>query len=134
MSGPSVTPVLGGSGAPTGMFLITGSGMRFALFALSIEPTLIGPSIVLLLPRIDTPAAGCVQSDPWKLCVLSCMMKVLPLDLRVASVSMLLLPLVPCQAVSAKLHGLVAQRVVLLPTKAIVPATSRTAVPEYVAD
>src|SRR3954454_19642045 len=114
MSGPSVTPVFGGSGAPTGMFLITGSGFRCALFALFIVPTLIGPSIVALLPAIETPALGCVQSDPWKVWLLFGIEKVLPPDVSVPSVSIELLPLVPCQAVSDVSHGLVAQSVVVL--------------------
>src|SRR3954471_9965799 len=121
MSGPSVTPVFGGSGAPTGMFLITGSGMRFALFALFIVPTLIGPSIVALFPGIETPEPGCVQSEPWKVWLLSCMVNVLVAEPSAARVSIELFPLVPCHAVSDVLHGLVAQSVVVFPTIVIPP-------------
>jgi DNA-binding NarL/FixJ family response regulator len=129
ISGPSVTPVLGGSGAPTGMFLITGSGFRSTLFWLDIVPMLIGPSITQLLPRIETVVAGCVHSDPWKIWVLSFIVKDVPLALSAASVSIELLPLVPCQAVNEVLHGLVAHRVVLLPDIVIDPEASITAVP-----
>ena len=40
-----------------------------------------------------------------------------------------LLPLVPCHAFVAVLHGFAAQSFVLLPLNVIVPATSRTALP-----
>src|SRR4051794_6484583 len=110
------------------MFLITGSGFRFALFALFIVPTLIGPSIVALFPAIATPAAGCVQSEPWNVWLLFGIEKALPLELREASVSIELLPLVPCHAVSEVSQPVVAHSVVVLPTNVIVPATSMIAV------
>src|SRR3954469_201133 len=111
------------------MFLITGSGFKSMLFWFDIVPMLIGPSITQLFPRTATVVAGCVHSDPWKIWVLSFIVNDVPLPLSAASVSIDVLPLDPCQALSAVLHGYVAQRVVLLPEIVIEPAASITAVP-----
>ena len=53
------TLVFGGIGAPTGMFLITGSGSITVLFRLEeMLPTLIGPWIVVLFDVKETDESG----------------------------------------------------------------------------
>jgi hypothetical protein len=67
-SGPTDALVFGGTGAPVGMFLITGSGWKLALFFVeSMLPMLIGPWMLSPLKTKDTLDDGCVQSDPWKI-------------------------------------------------------------------
>ena len=57
--------MFGGSGAPTGMFVITGSGMNDALLnELSNLPMLIGPSIVTPFFTNVIVDDGWLQSDP----------------------------------------------------------------------
>src|SRR6266545_2380386 len=116
----TVAPVFGGIGAPTGMFLITGSGMNTALLkVLSNLPMLIGPSTVtpFLMKVIDDE--GWHQSEPWKVWLLSLKVIPIPFDFNATSVSIELLPLAPCQFV--KLHGLVAQSVVEFPFRKTLP-------------
>src|SRR5258705_827722 len=107
-SGPMVTPVFGGIGAPVGMFLITGSGLNCALLNVASKlPMLIGPSTVTPFFTNVIVDDGCVQSEPWKVCALSVKVIDVVLAFSATSVSIELLPLAPCQVV--KLHGLVAQ-------------------------
>ena len=64
-------PVFGGSGAPTGMFLITGSGLNVALLKLA-------SNLPMAHRPLDRDAVlherhrrrGCVQSEPWKVWLL----------------------------------------------------------------
>src|SRR5689334_16232910 len=127
----SDAPVFGGSGAPTGMFLITGSGMNVALLKLASKlPIDIGPSTVTPFFTKLMPELGCVHIEPWKVSALFVnWIAVEELDFSETRVSIELLPLVPCQAFAAVLHGLSAQRAVPFPLKVIAPATSITPVP-----
>src|SRR5579862_718065 len=131
VSGPTVAPVFGGSGAPTGMFLITGKGLSEALFvARLIVPRLIGPSTVAEFPLSRAPELGCVQSEPWKIWLFAPSVTALELfETSETSVSIELLPLEPCHAEAFVLHGDSAQTFVLLLTSVAVPATSNTPVP-----
>ena len=55
----SVPPVLGGSGAPTGMLVITGIGWKTALLKLASNvPTAIGPStcVTSCIVTVGAPA------------------------------------------------------------------------------
>jgi hypothetical protein len=127
---PTVAPEFGGSGAPGGMFLITGSGLKVALLnEASNLPTLIGPSIVTPFFTNVIDDDGCVQIDPWKVSLLFVNVKEVVFDASATSVSIELFPLDPCQAFVAVLQGLSAQTVVPLPFTVIVPAASITPVP-----
>ena len=127
---PTVAPEFGGSGAPGGMFLITGSGLKVALLNdASNLPMLIGPSTVTPFFTNVIDDEGCVQSEPWKVWLLFVNVIDVVFDFSETSVSIELLPLDPCHAFAAVLHGLVAQNVVLLPLNVIVPAASITPVP-----
>src|SRR5438067_3533169 len=107
------------------MFLITGSGMKVALLNVaSMLPTLIGPSTMSVFFTNATVELGCVHSDPWKVWALFWNTIARVLDASETSVSIELLPLLPCQALLDVLQGEVAQRALLLPLKVIVPATS----------
>src|SRR6266568_255487 len=122
---PTVAPEFGGSGAPTGMFLITGSGLKTALLNVASKlPTLIGPSTVTPFLTKVIVDEGCDQRDPWKVCELLVKTIAVVLAFSATSVSIELLPLVPCQALTAVLQGLSAQNTVALPLKVIVPAAS----------
>ena len=127
---PTEAPVFGGSGAPTGMFVITGSGMNDALLnELSNLPMLIGPSIVTPFFTNVIVDDGWLQSDPWYVCELLVNVIEVTFDASATSVSIELFPLDPCQAPAAVLHGFVAQKAVAFPLKVIVPATSIAPVP-----
>ena len=134
-SQPIDADVFGGIGAPTGMFLITGSGISVALLNdASNVPMLIGPSTVTPFYTKVIDAVGCVQSDPWNVCALFVKVMAFPLLARATSVSIELLPLEPCQEPLDVLHGgPVAQSAVPLPLNVTVPAVSTTALPLYVA-
>src|SRR6266849_6004944 len=68
---PTVAPEFGGSGAPTGMFLITGSGLNVALLNVASNlPMLIGPSTMRPVFTKVIDDDGCVQREPWKIWVL----------------------------------------------------------------
>ena len=126
--------MFGGIGAPTGMFLITGSGMSVALLNEESKlPMLIGPSIVTPFFTKVIAAVGCVQSDPWNVWLLFVKVIALPLVASETSVNIELLPLLPCQEPAEVLQGEVAQTVVPLPLNVIVPDVSITAEPVYVA-
>src|SRR3954463_15988438 len=105
---PTVAPEFGGSGAPGGMFLITGSGLNVALLnEASNLPMQIGPSTVTPFFTKVIDDEGCVQSDPWNVWLLFVNVMDVVFAFSATSVSIELLPLFPCQAV--KLHGLSAQ-------------------------
>src|SRR3954451_4029479 len=110
------------------MFLITGSGWIWAL--LNVEsnlPMLIGPW--MLTPFFTNVIAdeGCVHSEPWKICALSWKVTAFAFEASEASVSIWLLPLVPCQLV--KLQVEMAHTWRLLPENVNVPEASMIAVP-----
>ena len=61
---PTVAPVLGGTGAPIGMFVITGIGWNVALLKLeSNVPTAIGPSTLTPFLMKSTLPVGCVLHE-----------------------------------------------------------------------
>src|SRR4051812_18496246 len=127
---PTVAPEFGGNGAPGGMFLITGSGLNVALLNVASKlPMLIGPSTVTPFFTNVIFDEGCAQREPWKVWVLSVNVIEVVFDFSATSVSIEVLPLVPCQAFTAVLHGLVAHKAVALPLNVIVPPTSITPVP-----
>src|SRR6267154_4563293 len=96
---PTDAPVLGGSGAPTGMFVMTGSGMNAALLnELSNLPMLIGPSTVTPFFTNVIVDDGCDQSEPWNVWELLVNEIDVVFDASATSVSMELFPLTPCQA------------------------------------
>src|ERR1700675_3338022 len=99
---PTVAPEFGGSGAPTGMFLITGSGLNTALLNVASNlPMLIGPSTVTPFFTNVIDDEGWVQSDPWNVSALFVNVIEVVLAFSETSVNMLLLPLDPCQAFTA---------------------------------
>src|SRR2546423_9669962 len=109
---PTEAPVFGGSGAPTGMFVITGNGMNDALLnELSNLPMLIGPSTVTPFFTNVIVDEGWLQSDPWNVSELLVNVIEVTFDASATSVGIELFPLDPCQAPAAVLHGVVAQRV-----------------------
>src|SRR6266566_4070987 len=119
-----VTPVLGGIGAPIGMFVIVGSGLMDAL--LNVEsslPTLIGPLTVTPFFWNVIDELGCVQSEPWKVCALFVNVIAVVLAASGAIVSIDVLLLVPCQFVKSQ-GGPVAHSAVPLPFTVNVPATA----------
>ena len=86
---PTVAPEFGGSGAPTGMFLITGSGLKVALLNVASNlPMLIGPSTVTPFFTNVIDDEGCVQRDPWKIWVLFVNVIEAVFDASATSVSM----------------------------------------------
>src|SRR3954453_11047361 len=118
----------GGTGAPAGIDLITGSGSKFALFDPAvIEPTLIGPWMCVVFLTIDIEELGWHQSDPWKTIALS-WKAIAPLvfESSEANISIWLLPLLPCQFVVVQFAT--AHWVSLLPVKVIFPPVSSTPV------
>src|SRR6266403_572716 len=97
------------------MFLMTGSGW-------SVAPLNVAAS----LPMVSVEL-GCVQSEPWKVWALSWNVIAVALDASEASVSIWLLPLVPCQFEREQLAT--AHNEMLLPEKRIVTETSMIQVP-----
>src|SRR3954452_11923677 len=132
-SGEIEALTFGGTGAPTGMFLITGSGRNVALLNdASNEPIAIGPWRLTPFFTKLMPDDGCVQKEPWYVCALFVnWIAVDVLDFSATRVSMSLWPLEPCQLVNTQLV-FAAQMFVPLPLIVIVPATSITALPVYV--
>src|SRR5207248_1392562 len=130
---PTVAPVLGGTGAPIGMFVITGIGWNVALLKLeSNVPTAMGPSTLTPFLMKSTLPVGCVHIEPWKLSALFTNVIAGFALVSVASVSIDRLLVVPCQLLQSQSLVLLlktAQIFVLLPLTVIVPATSMTAVP-----
>src|SRR3954467_13281123 len=97
-SGPTFALTFGGTGAPMGMFLITGSGSIVALLNVASKlPSAIGPWTSTPFLTNVMPPVGCVHSDPWNFWALF----VNEIDgddfFSVTSVSMSLCPLLPCQ-------------------------------------
>src|SRR5258707_4794383 len=95
---PTVAPEFGGSGAPGGMFLITGSGLKSALLnEASNLPMQIGPSTVTPFFTNVIDDDGCVQSDPWNVWVLSMNVTDVVPVFNAPSVNIAVFPLFPCQ-------------------------------------
>src|SRR3954451_15203812 len=132
-SGEIEALTFGGTGAPTGMFLITGSGWNAALLNVaSNDPIAIGPWMLTPFFTNDIDDEGCVQKDPWYVWALFVnWIAGAAFFFSATSVSMSLCPLEPCQFVNVQLV-LAAQMFVPLPLIVIVPAASITALPVYV--
>src|SRR5436190_24246826 len=89
----------GGMGAPAGMFLITGNGLRVApLKPAARLPTLSGPVICVVFLTMLSEELGWHQSEPWNASLLP--RKVIApavFGISETSVNIWLLPLEPCQ-------------------------------------
>src|SRR5579864_5851792 len=122
------TPAFGGTGAPTGMFWMTGSGLSAGLLArMLMLPMLIGPWTVVLLPEKLIPALGWVKSEPWNALLFETNEKAAELEESEARVSMELFPLVPCQFEVEQFAAAHSHALLLL--KVIVPAAMIMPVP-----
>src|SRR4051812_10905082 len=93
-----LTPVFGGTGAPIGMFLITGNALNDALLKVASNlPTLIGPPTVTPFLRKLMAEDGCAHRDPWNVWALFVKMIPVVLGASAAIVSIDRLLLAPCQ-------------------------------------
>src|SRR5438093_1238173 len=125
-----LAPVFGGSGAPVGMFVISGSGLNEALLKVASKPPmLIGPSIVTPFFTNVMIDDGSVHSEPWKVWELFVNVTDVVFCASATSVSIEWLLLAPCQLVKSQGVVAVAQSWVAFPLKVIVPAASITPVP-----
>src|SRR5690349_9893100 len=101
---PIEAPMFGGTGAPSGMFTMCGSGLNVALLNVTSNfPIVNGPSTVSPFFTKVIEDDGCVHSEPWKPSLLPTSVIAVVLDARGAIVSIDLLALVPCQFVQS--HG-----------------------------
>src|SRR4051812_15223435 len=135
-SGPTFALTFGGTGAPVGMFLITGSGLKAKLLPLMfIAPTLIGPWIcgppcpVRKKVELGRHQRDPCQMIPWAFQLIA----LLELLRSVARVSMSLLPVLPCQFEYVQLV-FCAQMLMLFVERLICPAAMITPTPLYVID
>src|SRR5438067_2120355 len=121
--------MFGGSGAPVGMFLITGSGCRTGVLPMRlIAPMLSGPCRLTLLPPTESVEFGWHQKEPWNLVkLLGSEIAAELFEARATSVSIWLFPDEPCQLVAVQ--PATAQTARLLPLSRAVPATSSAPTP-----